>query len=87
MLSADVYRVVKRVLRREHEPTIRTITFSMVDGKWTRVSERTVRRDRRATERRKNDRRKAARHDVPETGRVEAPERLRKAARVARKKK
>lgn len=85
VLSADVYRVVKRVLRREHQPTTRTITFSMVDGKWTRMAEKSSARDRRERERRKADRRNAKPHAVPAAGRVEAP--LRRAAKMARKKK
>ena len=89
VLSADVYRVIKRVLRREHQPTTRTITFSMVDGKWTRIAEKSAARDRRAKKdrRSKADRRREKPHAVPTIGRVEATPAVRKAARIARKKK
>jgi pimeloyl-ACP methyl ester carboxylesterase len=93
VLSADVYRVVKRVLRREHEPTTRTVTFSMVDGKWTRVGDRakpngnTASHDRRRDERRRAERREDRQHDRAAAGRVNSPARLHKAARTARARK
>lgn len=88
VLSADVYRVVKRVMRRKHQPTHRTVTFSMVDGKWTRISERAARERRHAKgdRRRGSERRKPDLRVVPRTGRVEAPP-PRKAAKSARRRR
>ncbi len=83
VLSADVYRVVKRVLRRDPQPANRTVTFTMVDGKWIRT------RDKREPERRRADRRKGDRRTVTlpifTSGRVAVP--MRRAAKQARKKK
>ena len=97
VLSADVFRVVKRVLRRDHEPTTKTLYFVMENGKWRRGSvERAARSQSpwgpRRDERRTNDeRRRAQRRRVirlPTAGRVEAPRRaIRKAAKTARKRR
>src|SRR5207248_5532250 len=60
VLSADVYRILKRVLRRDHEPTTRTLYFHMEDGKWVRTtvaSAAATAAERRKSERRKGERR------------------------------
>lgn len=100
VLSADVYRVVKRVLRRDHMPTTKTIYFAMQNGKWRRApvdwaDKRTTspwgRRpgeERRASERRRSERRKTL--DLPARGHA-VPQSgrvvLRKAAKTARRRK
>ena len=70
VLSADVFRLVKRVLRRDHEPTTKTLYFVMQNGKWRRAPVdfadkktqspwgRRPGEERRAAERRKVERRK-----------------------------
>ena len=94
MLSADVFRIVKRVLRREHEPSTRTQNFVMKDGKWCRQGAdgkvaSSEARDRRRGERRVNERRRLAELELLQGGggRVSAPPMMRKAALRARKKK
>lgn len=93
VLSADVYRIVKRVLRREHEPTTRTQTFVMVDGKWTKAGARPAeskadRERRRADRRRNQERRSGDAHTVAESGRLEIrAAKTARAARRARRKK
>jgi len=80
VLSADVYRIIKRVLRREAEPVTRTITFRMIDGKWERTTEKV----RPNAERRKGQDRREAKTRATDSGRIDAP--MRKAARRARRK-
>ena len=36
VVSADVYRILKRILRRDHEPSTHTRHFAMEDGHWVR---------------------------------------------------
>lgn len=94
VLSADVYRVVKRVLRRDHEPTTKTVYFAMDNGKWRRVAVDWARPKaspwgrRPGEDRRREQRRLAERRDMPRSGHLLVPRtRLKKAAKTARRKK
>lgn len=92
VLSADVSRVLKRVLRRDHQPTTKTNYFVMNDGKWSRAPVDWVKHAqspwgrRPGEERRAAQRREAERRDMPRSGRVDAPRVVKKAAKTARKR-
>lgn len=96
VLSADVYRVVKRLLRRDHEPTSKTLYFAMDNGKWRRTPIDWEKRAQSPWGRRPNEERRAKqrrldaeRRDMPRHGRLDAPRRLlvKKAAKTARRRR
>ena len=88
VLSADVSRVLKRVLRRDHQPTTKTNYFVMNDGKWSRAAVDWEKRAQSPWGRRPDeDRRTAERRNMPKAGRVDAPRVVKKAAKTARKRR
>jgi len=88
VLSADVSRVLKRVLRRDHQPTTKTNYFVMNDGKWSRAAVDWEKRAQSPWGRRPGeDRRTAERRNMPKAGRVDAPRVVKKAAKTARKRR
>ncbi len=67
VLSADVYRIVKKVLRRDPQRAWRTLHFRLVDGKWQRAAPAKATADRRSPEsvdRRQGERRRANGRDT-----------------------